>query len=76
MIETLREAHGVGLAAPQVGRLQRLAVLQLPDEEEPRVLVNPEITRREGERQVEEGCQAQWQNARAIWHLEARLLSC
>lgn len=56
MVETLHHALGVGLAAPQVGRLQRLVVLHLPDEDDPRVLVNPEITRREGERRVEEGC--------------------
>ena len=55
MIETMREANGAGLAANQVGVLQRLVVLRLP-EEEPRVLVNPEITGREGAREVEEGC--------------------
>lgn len=56
MVATLHEAGGVGLAAPQVGELKRLIVLQLPDEDDPRILVNPEITRREGEREVEEGC--------------------
>jgi peptide deformylase len=55
MIETMQDAHGVGLAANQVGVLKRLVVLQMP-EEEPRIMVNPEITRREGERQVDEGC--------------------
>jgi len=55
MIESMREAGGAGLAANQVGVLRRLIVLQLP-EEDPRVLVNPEITRREGTREVEEGC--------------------
>ena len=55
MIDTLDDAHGVGLAANQVGVLQRVIVIQLPDEE-PRVFINPEITRREGEREVEEGC--------------------
>ena len=55
MLDTLREAGGAGLAANQVGVLRRLIVLQLP-EEDPRVLVNPEITRREGTREVEEGC--------------------
>ena len=55
MIETLREASGAGLAANQVGVLRRLVVVELP-EEDPRILVNPEITRREGEREVEEGC--------------------
>ena len=56
MIATLHDAHGFGLAAPQVGQLKRLVVLQLPDEEDARVLINPEITRRDGEREVEEGC--------------------
>ncbi|MCH7906801.1 MAG: peptide deformylase [Chloroflexi bacterium] len=56
MIATLHDAGGIGLAAPQVGELKRLVVLQLPDEDDPRILVNPEITRREGEREVEEGC--------------------
>ncbi|MBT3943593.1 MAG: peptide deformylase [Chloroflexi bacterium] len=56
MVATMHEAHGVGLAAPQVGELKRLIVLQLPDEEDARILVNPEITRRDGEREVEEGC--------------------
>ncbi|MFP6679016.1 MAG: peptide deformylase [Dehalococcoidia bacterium] len=56
MVATMHEAHGVGLAAPQVGELKRLIVLQLPEEEEARILINPEITRRDGEREVEEGC--------------------
>ena len=56
MIETMHSAHGVGLAANQVGVLQRVIVIQLPDDEEPRVFINPEIVRVEGEREVEEGC--------------------
>ena len=56
MIETMRKELGVGLAANQVGSLQRVAVIQLPDWEEALVLINPEIVRREGEREVEEGC--------------------
>jgi peptide deformylase len=55
MIETLQDASGVGLAANQVGVLKRLIVLQMPGEE-PRIMVNPEITYREGERQIDEGC--------------------
>jgi peptide deformylase len=51
----MQDARGVGLAANQVGVLKRLIVLQMP-EEEPRVLINPEITYREGERQIDEGC--------------------
>ena len=56
MIDTMRDASGVGLAANQVGVLQRIVVIEIPDEEEVLVLINPEITRREGERLVEEGC--------------------
>ena len=56
MIETMHAELGVGLAANQVGSLQRVAVIQLPDWEEALVLINPEIIRREGEREVEEGC--------------------
>ncbi|MCE2463485.1 MAG: peptide deformylase [Dehalococcoidia bacterium] len=56
MIETMRDSHGVGLAANQVGVLQRVIVIQLPDDEEPRVFINPELIKQEGERDVEEGC--------------------
>ncbi len=56
MIETMDAYHGVGLAANQVGALQRLVVIKLQDWEEAMVLVNPEVMRREGEREVEEGC--------------------
>ena len=55
MIETMQEARGVGLAANQVGVLKRVVTIQLP-EEEPRIFVNPEITRRVGEREIQEGC--------------------
>ena len=56
MIETMHEEQGVGLAANQVGSLQKVTVIQLPDWEEALVLINPEIVREEGEREVEEGC--------------------
>ena len=56
MIETMHAQSGVGLAANQVGVLQRVAVIQLPDDEEVTVLINPEILRREGEVEVHEGC--------------------
>ena len=55
MIETLVDAEGVGLAANQVGVLKRVIALHLP-EEEPYWLVNPEIIKTEGQREVEEGC--------------------
>ena len=56
MIETMHNSNGVGLAANQIGVLQRVIVIQLPDDEEPRVFINPELTKQEGERDVEEGC--------------------
>ncbi len=56
MIDTMYDAGGVGLAANQVGVLLRVIVIHLPDEELPRIYVNPEIVSREGQRELEEGC--------------------
>ncbi len=56
MIETMDHAGGLGLAANQVGVLRRVIVVRLPEDEDARVYVNPEIIHREGERLVEEGC--------------------
>jgi len=56
MVETMNDEHGVGLAANQIGSLQKVAVIQTPEMEEPLVLVNPEIVKQEGEREIEEGC--------------------
>lgn len=56
MIETMRYANGVGLAANQIGVLQRVVVIEIPDENRVRVLINPEIIKIEGEREVDEGC--------------------
>jgi peptide deformylase len=56
MIDTLRaDPNRAGLAAPQVGVLLRVAVIELP-EQELITLINPEIIKKEGERIVEEGC--------------------
>ncbi len=55
MIDSMREASGVGLAAPQIGVSLRVIVIGLPDEQ-PFALINPEIVKRSGERRVEEGC--------------------
>ena len=55
MIETMRQAQGVGLAATQVGVPLRVLVVELPDQE-PLALINPQIVKRQGERTVEEGC--------------------
>ena len=56
MVETMIHEHGVGLAANQVGSLQKVCVIQLPEWEEAIVLINPEITEAEGEVELEEGC--------------------
>ena len=56
MVETMIHEHGVGLAANQIGSLDKVCVIQLPDWEEAIVLINPEITDREGEVELEEGC--------------------
>ena len=57
MFETMYDADGVGLAAPQVGISKRLFVVdtQEPDQE-PRVVVNPVIVKRTGSDRDEEGC--------------------
>ena len=55
MLETVRSAPGVGLAAPQVGVPLRVIVISLPEQADI-ALINPEIVRRNGERCIEEGC--------------------
>ena len=55
MLETMRQAYGVGLAAPQVGIPLRVIVIEVPGEEAI-ALVNPEVVKRSGERLVTEGC--------------------
>ncbi|MGQ0539350.1 MAG: peptide deformylase [Gemmatimonadaceae bacterium] len=54
MFETMYVAKGIGLAAPQVGRSERLAVLHVDDDRI--VVVNPEIVWEEGSERAEEGC--------------------
>ena len=62
MVETMHAANGMGLAAPQVGVLERVIIVQLPeDEEDPQsgkifALCNPQIVRADGEEESEEGC--------------------
>lgn len=57
MIETMYAEEGVGLAAPQVGILKRIVVIDVSDtRDEPRVLINPEIIEKQGEDGIEEGC--------------------
>lgn len=54
MLETMYEANGVGLAAPQVGVLKRIVVIDIG--EGPVVLINPKIVETEGSQTGNEGC--------------------
>lgn len=54
MFETMYLAKGIGLAAPQVGRIERLAVVDVDDN--PLVIINPEVVHAEGKDKAEEGC--------------------
>ncbi len=57
MLDTMYEAQGVGLAAPQVGVLKRVVVIDVTQEaNHPIVLINPEIIETSGEQTGEEGC--------------------
>ncbi|MBQ1311704.1 MAG: peptide deformylase [Blautia sp.] len=57
MLDTMYDACGVGLAAPQVGILKRIAVVDVGTEEpEPVILINPEILESSGEQTGDEGC--------------------
>lgn len=55
MLETMYDADGVGLAAPQVGVLKRIVVIDV-DYETPYVLINPVIVEKDGEQTGDEGC--------------------
>ena len=55
MFETMYEANGVGLAAPQVGVLKRVCVIDVTGED-PYVFINPEILETDGEQEGYEGC--------------------
>jgi peptide deformylase len=57
MLDTMHEAEGVGLAAPQIGILKRLIVIDVsPEGDSPIVLINPEILETDGEQTGDEGC--------------------
>ena len=57
MIETMHDANGVGLAAPQVGIPLRLVTICMPEEDaEEIVLINPEVVKKSGEREIDERC--------------------
>ena len=57
MLDTMYEAQGVGLAAPQVGILKQVVVIDVsPEGDSPVVLINPEIFELKGEQTGQEGC--------------------
>ena len=57
MLDTMYEANGVGLAAPQVGILKQVVVIDVSeDSDSPIILINPEIIETDGEQTGEEGC--------------------
>ena len=57
MFDTMRQADGVGLAAPQVGMLRRVVVICMDPEGDERIeMMNPEIIGSEGEQRECEGC--------------------
>lgn len=57
MFDTMYKAEGVGLAAPQVGILKRMAVIDVTEDgSDPIVLINPEVLETEGEQRGSEGC--------------------
>ena len=55
MFDTMYDSNGVGLAAPQVGILKRIVVIDV-DYESPHVMINPEIIEKDGEQTGDEGC--------------------
>lgn len=57
MLDTMHDASGVGLAAPQIGILKRVVVIDVsPDGDSPFILINPQIIETSGEQTGEEGC--------------------
>lgn len=77
MIETMRAADGVGLAAPQVGVLRRVVVIETPDEGLIE-LINPKIIAFSGEQESEEGCLSvpgRWGLTRRPMHVTVRAMN-
>ena len=77
MIDTMRAADGVGLAAPQVGVLRRIVVIETPDEGLIE-LINPKIIAYSGEQETEEGCLSvpgRWGITRRPMHVTVRALN-
>lgn len=76
MVETMRAADGVGLAAPQVGVLRRVVVIETPDDGLFE-LINPKIIAYAGEQESEEGCLSvpgRWGVTKRPMHVTAKAL--
>ena len=77
MVETMRAANGVGLAAPQVGILRRIVVIEVePDEVSE--LINPKIIAFSGEQDGQEGCLSvpgRWGMVKRPMHVTVRALN-
>lgn len=77
MVQTMRAADGVGLAAPQVGVLRRICVIETPDEGLFE-LINPKIIAFSGEQESEEGCLSvpgRWGVTRRPMHVTVRAMN-
>lgn len=77
MTETMRAADGVGLAAPQVGVLRRVVVIETPDDGLIE-LINPKIIAFSGEQETEEGCLSvpgRWGITRRPMHVTVRAMN-
>ncbi|HEY8475447.1 MAG TPA: peptide deformylase [Chloroflexota bacterium] len=73
LIDTMRAAPGVGLAAPQIGVLQRVIVVEV--DEKLTVLINPELVSASGEWEPEEGCLSlpgYYANVKRAWAVTVR----
>lgn len=77
MVETMRAANGCGLAAPQVGILRRIVVVEV-EEGVVYELINPKIVAYSGEQEAEEGCLSvpgQWGTTRRPMNVTVRALN-
>jgi peptide deformylase len=77
MIETMRAADGVGLAAPQIGVLRRIVVIETPDDGLFE-LINPKIIAYSGEQEGQEGCLSipgRWGVTRRPMHVTVRAMN-
>ena len=77
MVETMRAANGCGLAAPQVGILRRIVVIEV-EEGVVYELINPKIIAYSGEQEAEEGCLSvpgQWGTTRRPMNVTVRALN-